>query len=78
MGLGPLDHTPFPRSPIMAETVLHDLSSSNLFDLTGVVAVVTGGGTVRIFNNSPHARARHITHKNVSGDWFDDHDHSPC
>ncbi|KAI0760565.1 NAD-P-binding protein [Fomes fomentarius] len=29
----------------MAETVLHDLSSSNLFDLTGVVAVVTGGGT---------------------------------
>ncbi|KAI0717023.1 NAD-P-binding protein [Earliella scabrosa] len=29
----------------MAETVLSDLTASNLFDLTGVVAVVTGGGT---------------------------------
>ncbi|RPD54969.1 NAD-P-binding protein [Lentinus tigrinus ALCF2SS1-6] len=29
----------------MADAVLHDLTSSNLFDLSGVVAVVTGGGT---------------------------------
>ena len=30
----------------MADAVLHDLTSTNLFDLSGVVAVVTGGGTV--------------------------------
>ncbi|KAI0641327.1 NAD-P-binding protein [Trametes meyenii] len=29
----------------MADGVLHTLTASNLFDLTGVVAVVTGGGT---------------------------------
>ncbi|KAH9916992.1 NAD-P-binding protein [Epithele typhae] len=29
----------------MADTVLTELTASNLFDLTGVVAVVTGGGT---------------------------------
>ncbi|KAI1794288.1 NAD(P)-binding protein [Ganoderma leucocontextum] len=29
----------------MAHSVLRDLTSNNLFDLTGVVAVVTGGGT---------------------------------
>lgn len=33
----------------MAETVLTELTSSKLFDLTGVVAVVTGGGTVGSF-----------------------------
>ena len=31
----------------MAGQVLTDLTASNLFDLTGVIAVVTGGGTVR-------------------------------
>ena len=32
----------------MADAVLHDLTSTNLFDLSGVVAVVTGGGTVSL------------------------------
>ena len=32
----------------MADSVLKDLTSSSLFDLTGVVAVVTGGGSVRL------------------------------
>ena len=32
----------------MADSVLKDLASSSLFDLTGVVAVVTGGGSVRL------------------------------
>ena len=36
----------------MADSVLQDLTSSNLFDLTGVVAVVTGGGTVSLMSNS--------------------------
>ena len=31
----------------MADSVLQSLSASSLFDLRGVVAVVTGGGTVR-------------------------------
>lgn len=31
----------------MADVVLESLNASSLFDLTGVVAVVTGGGTVR-------------------------------
>ena len=30
----------------MADTVLTELSATSLFDLSGVVAVVTGGGTV--------------------------------
>ena len=30
----------------MAAHILGNLSANNLFDLTGVVAVVTGGGTV--------------------------------
>jgi hypothetical protein len=30
----------------MAETVLHNLTASTLFDLVGIVAVVTGGGSV--------------------------------
>lgn len=30
---------------IMAEKILDQLNSSSMFDLTGVVAVVTGGGT---------------------------------
>ncbi|KAJ8516253.1 hypothetical protein ONZ45_g6417 [Pleurotus djamor] len=29
----------------MADTILNELTASNLFDLSGVVAVVTGGGT---------------------------------
>lgn len=29
----------------MAEKVLEHLSANNMFDLTGVVAVVTGGGS---------------------------------
>ncbi len=32
----------------MADSVLKDLTSSSLFNLTGIVAVVTGGGTVRL------------------------------
>ena len=32
----------------MADEVLTGLTASNLFDLKGVVAVVTGGGTVRM------------------------------
>ena len=35
------------QSFTMASRVLGDLTASSLFDLTGVVAVVTGGGTVR-------------------------------
>lgn len=31
----------------MAETILNQLSAANVFDLCGVIAVVTGGGTVR-------------------------------
>lgn len=31
----------------MAETILDQLSAANIYDLRGVVAVVTGGGTVR-------------------------------
>ena len=30
----------------MASAILHELAATNLFDLTGVVAVITGGGTV--------------------------------
>lgn len=30
----------------MADNILHELNARNLFDLRGVVAVVTGGGTV--------------------------------
>ena len=30
------------------DAVLDKLSASNIFDLTGVVAVVTGGGTVSV------------------------------
>jgi hypothetical protein len=30
----------------MADNILESLSASNIFDLRGVVAVVTGGGTV--------------------------------
>lgn len=30
----------------MADTILNELNASKLFDLQGVVAVVTGGGTV--------------------------------
>lgn len=33
--------------PAMADVVLNNLSASNIFDLRGVIAVVTGGGTVR-------------------------------
>lgn len=33
----------------MAEVILDRLSASNIFDLRGVVAVVTGGGTVRSY-----------------------------
>lgn len=33
----------------MADAVLDRLSARNIFDLGGVVAVVTGGGTVRSF-----------------------------
>lgn len=31
----------------MADTILDRLAASNIFDLRGVVAVVTGGGTAR-------------------------------
>ena len=31
----------------MADQVLRSLNAVNIFDLSGVVAVVTGGGTVR-------------------------------
>ena len=31
----------------MADVALSNLSASNIFDLRGVIAVVTGGGTVR-------------------------------
>lgn len=33
----------------MADAVLGRLSACNIFDLSGVVAVVTGGGTVWFF-----------------------------
>lgn len=33
-------------SSAMADNILHELNARNLFDLRGVVAVVTGGGTV--------------------------------
>lgn len=33
----------------MANVALNNLSASNIFDLRGVIAVVTGGGTVREF-----------------------------
>ena len=39
----------------MADSVLKELSSSSLFDLTGVVAVVTGGGTVGVFGRLPNS-----------------------
>lgn len=32
----------------MAEEILNEVHMSNMFDLRGVVAVVTGGGTVSI------------------------------
>ena len=31
----------------MAEAILDQVHATNMFDLRGVVAVVTGGGTVR-------------------------------
>lgn len=34
----------------MAEAVLNQVSVTNMFDLRGVVAVVTGGGTVGASN----------------------------
>lgn len=37
----------------MAETILNQVHASHMFDLRGVVAVVTGGGTV-----SAHMLAR--------------------
>lgn len=45
----------------MADTVLAELSATSLFDLTGVVAVVTGGGsvsTVHAFSIYPGALTR--------------------
>lgn len=36
-------------TPFMADAVLDRLSARNIFDLSGVVAVVTGGGSVRFF-----------------------------
>lgn len=38
----------------MADAVLIHLTANNVFDLHGVVAVVTGGGTVRILSRSSH------------------------
>lgn len=37
----------------MADAVLNHLSASNIFDLSGVIAVVTGGGTVSISLHQP-------------------------
>lgn len=34
----------------MADQILDRLTAGNMFDVRGVVAVVTGGGTVRTFN----------------------------
>lgn len=33
----------------MAEAILNQVDVKNMFDLRGVVAVVTGGGTVSVF-----------------------------
>ena len=41
----------------MAETVLRQLSAANIFDLRGVIAVVTGGGTVRVIHRIEVATA---------------------
>ena len=47
----PTLHSEDGRALIMADAVLNDLTSGNLFDLSGVVAVVTGGGTVSVVAN---------------------------
>ena len=39
--------SPLRQSLTMADVALSNLSASNIFDLRGVIAVVTGGGTVR-------------------------------
>lgn len=37
-----------PLTPVMAEAVLNQVNVVNMFDLRGVVAVVTGGGSVSL------------------------------
>ena len=56
----------------MADGVLNELTSSNLFDLTGVVAVVTGGGTV---SHSDRSSLCSLVHTTI-GDRLDDHNHA--
>ena len=39
-------------TPAMADEILTQLNANSIFDLRGVVAVVTGGGTVRLLWSS--------------------------
>ena len=36
----------------MAEAILRQLSATNIFDLREVIAVVTGGGSVRVISRT--------------------------
>ena len=59
----------------MADAVLQDLHASGLFDLTGVVAVVTGGGTVSAMTMQVYLRT--ITHLwTAAGYRVNDHYHA--
>ena len=46
--IGPRSSTITYEGVAMADSVLKQLSAANIFDLRGVIAVVTGGGTVCI------------------------------
>ena len=53
----------------MAEQILDQLNSSSLFDLSGLVAVITGGGTVSDFHFLSNGN---VPTGSAAGHWVDD------
>lgn len=60
----------------MADSILSELNAANLFDLRGVVAVVTGGGTVRAISVSVSMIEMWLTL--WKGHWDDDQFYPRC
>ena len=61
-------HPQFLESSIMAEAILNEVNAASMFNLRGVVAVVTGGATV---STSQHITLRKFMICNT-GNWAHD------